>query len=74
MNEEDASVAVAVQKCLPAIAAAIDTIVPRLARGGRVIYTGAGTSGRYLRPTNHVRVMLTAVNRLGVLDASEMYV
>ncbi|KAJ3542690.1 hypothetical protein NM208_g3961 [Fusarium decemcellulare] len=46
INEEDATVARAVQKCLPAIAAAIDVIVPRLLDGGRVIYTGAGTSGR----------------------------
>ncbi|KAF5008969.1 hypothetical protein FDECE_4790 [Fusarium decemcellulare] len=46
INEEDATVAHAVQKCLPAIAEAIDVIVPRLFNGGRVIYTGAGTSGR----------------------------
>ncbi|KAJ4152568.1 hypothetical protein NW754_004363 [Fusarium falciforme] len=46
INEEDASVAQAVQTCLPQIADAIDIIVPRLLSGGRVIYTGAGTSGR----------------------------
>ena len=46
MNEEDATVAQAVEKCLPEVAAAIDIIVPRLLAGGRVIYTGAGTSGR----------------------------
>ncbi|KAI9170620.1 N-acetylmuramic acid 6-phosphate etherase [Paramyrothecium foliicola] len=46
MNEQDAQVATAVQKCLPQITAAIDTIVPRLATGGQVIYTEAGTSGR----------------------------
>ncbi|KAH7120649.1 hypothetical protein EDB81DRAFT_766702 [Dactylonectria macrodidyma] len=46
INEEDASIAVAVQACLPQVAAAIDIIVPRLAGGGRVIYSGAGTSGR----------------------------
>ncbi|RTE72021.1 hypothetical protein BHE90_013578 [Fusarium euwallaceae] len=46
INEEDASVAQAVQTCLPQIADAIDIIVPRLLKGGRVIYTGAGTSGR----------------------------
>ncbi|RSM09143.1 hypothetical protein CEP52_004236 [Fusarium oligoseptatum] len=46
INEEDASVAQAVQTCLPQIANAIDIIVPRLLKGGRVIYTGAGTSGR----------------------------
>ncbi|KAL6361960.1 hypothetical protein LRP88_05442 [Fusarium phalaenopsidis] len=51
INEEDASVAQAVQTCLPQIADAIDIIVPRLLDGGRVIYTGAGTSGSYHRLT-----------------------
>ncbi|CAI6094219.1 unnamed protein product [Clonostachys chloroleuca] len=46
INEEDATVSKAVQKCLPQIAATIDMIVPRLLVGGRVIYIGAGTSGR----------------------------
>ncbi|KAM0554919.1 hypothetical protein ACHAPJ_006655 [Fusarium lateritium] len=46
INEEDATIADAVQRCLPEIAAAIDVIVPNLSKGGRVIYTGAGTSGR----------------------------
>ncbi|KAI5460814.1 hypothetical protein BGZ63DRAFT_414916 [Mariannaea sp. PMI_226] len=45
INEEDATVSRAVKTCLPQIAAAIDTIVPRILDGGRVIYTGAGTSG-----------------------------
>ena len=39
INEEDATVAQAVQTCLPLIAAAIDIIVPRLLVGGRVVYT-----------------------------------
>lgn len=39
-------VAKAVEVCLPQIAAAVDVIVSRISRGGRVIYTGAGTSGR----------------------------
>lgn len=46
INDEDTTVAKAVKTCLPQIAAAIDMIVPRIANGGRVIYTGAGTSGR----------------------------
>lgn len=46
INNEDATVARSVQVCLPQIAAAIDIITPRLSVGGRVIYTGAGTSGR----------------------------
>ena len=46
INDEDATVAQSVQSCLSLIATAIDIIVPRLLVGGRVIYTGAGTSGR----------------------------
>lgn len=46
INEEDHTVAKAVKTCLPQISAAIDVIVPRLLMGGRVVYTGAGTSGR----------------------------
>lgn len=46
MNREDARVARAVARALPAIARAVDVIAPRLARGGRLIYVGAGTSGR----------------------------
>jgi N-acetylmuramic acid 6-phosphate etherase len=44
--EEDATVPAAVAAELPAIAAAVDAIVERLLRGGRLIYLGAGTSGR----------------------------
>jgi N-acetylmuramic acid 6-phosphate etherase len=46
MNREDATVASAVGSAKEAIAAAIDGIVSRLARGGRLIYAGAGSSGR----------------------------
>jgi N-acetylmuramic acid 6-phosphate etherase len=46
MNDEDATVAAAVRQALPAIAQAVDMIVERLRRGGRLIYVGAGTSGR----------------------------
>jgi N-acetylmuramic acid 6-phosphate etherase len=46
MNEEDALVAGAVRQALPQIAAAIDAIAARLGRGGRLVYLGAGTSGR----------------------------
>jgi len=46
MNAEDAQVAAAVAAELPAIAAAIDAIAARMRRGGRLIYIGAGTSGR----------------------------
>ncbi|MEN9245163.1 MAG: anhydro-N-acetylmuramic acid kinase [Thermostichales cyanobacterium SRBZ-1_bins_19] len=45
-NREDAQVAYAVAQVLPAIARAIDGISERLGRGGRLIYVGAGTSGR----------------------------
>jgi N-acetylmuramic acid 6-phosphate etherase len=46
MNAEDASVPAAVGAAADAIAAALDAIVERLATGGRLVYAGAGTSGR----------------------------
>ena len=46
MNAEDRTVADAVAKALPAIGQAIDLIADRLKRGGRLLYIGAGTSGR----------------------------
>lgn len=46
MNEEDQKVALAVQQVLPQIAEAVDIIRHRLAKGGRLFYIGAGTSGR----------------------------
>lgn len=46
MNEADAEIALAVRRELPSIAAAVDGIVNRLETGGRLFYTGAGTSGR----------------------------
>jgi N-acetylmuramic acid 6-phosphate etherase len=46
INQEDAKVAQAVGQVLPAIASAIEAIAARLRRGGRLIYAGAGTSGR----------------------------
>ena len=46
MNDEDQKVAIAVQKELPKIAQAIEIIVKQLNQKGRVIYFGAGTSGR----------------------------
>jgi N-acetylmuramic acid 6-phosphate etherase len=46
MTGEDAAVAAAVADAAPAIAGAIDGIVERLARGGKLVYVGAGSSGR----------------------------
>ena len=46
MNAEDATVPAAVAQALPAIAQAVELIVERLRQGGRLIYMGAGTSGR----------------------------
>jgi N-acetylmuramic acid 6-phosphate etherase len=46
MNAEDKKVAPAVEQALPQIAQAIDAIATALALGGRLIYVGAGTSGR----------------------------
>ncbi|CAG6393821.1 N-acetylmuramic acid 6-phosphate etherase [Streptomyces cocklensis] len=46
MNGEDTTVPAAVAAQLPRIAAAIDGIADRMARGGRLVYAGAGTAGR----------------------------
>lgn len=46
INQEDAVVAEAVRKAIPYIAKVVDAAVPRLQTGGRLIYMGAGTSGR----------------------------
>ncbi|GAA2483793.1 N-acetylmuramic acid 6-phosphate etherase [Streptomyces gobitricini] len=46
MNAEDRSVPGAVTGQLPRIAAAIDATADRMARGGRLVYAGAGTAGR----------------------------
>jgi len=46
MNAEDATVASAVRRALPQIARAIDVVADGLRHGGRLIYVGAGTSGR----------------------------
>ena len=46
INNEDQKVALAVREELPKIAIAVDAITARMQRGGRLIYIGAGTSGR----------------------------
>jgi N-acetylmuramic acid 6-phosphate etherase len=46
INREDRSVPDAVEKVIPDIARAVDRIVDAFGKGGRLIYVGAGTSGR----------------------------
>ena len=46
MNQEDMSVAKAVERARPQVEALVKAIEPRMKRGGRVFYVGAGTSGR----------------------------
>ncbi len=46
INDEDKTVAFAVEKVLPETAEAIDKIVERVQSGGRLFYVGTGTSGR----------------------------
>ncbi len=46
INQEDQKVALAVEAVLPQIAQAVDAITEAFAAGGRLIYMGAGTSGR----------------------------
>ena len=45
-NQEDFRVAEAIREALPQIAEAVDLIVEKLREGGRLVYVGAGTSGR----------------------------
>jgi N-acetylmuramic acid 6-phosphate etherase len=46
INHEDAKVAAAVKKAIPEIAMVIDQVARSLRDGGRLIYVGAGSSGR----------------------------
>ena len=46
MNKEDKQVPLAIEKCLPQIAQAVECIVAAFQQGGRLVYIGAGTSGR----------------------------
>ena len=46
MNQEDKQVPLAIEKCLPQIAQAVECIVTAFQQGGRLVYIGAGTSGR----------------------------
>jgi N-acetylmuramic acid 6-phosphate etherase len=46
MNKEDQTVPLAVEPALPEITAAVEQVIATFQGGGRLIYTGAGTSGR----------------------------
>lgn len=46
MNTDSATVAAAIEACAPAITQAIEGVVERMRRGGRLLYVGAGTAGR----------------------------
>ena len=46
MNDEDKQVPLAIEKCLPQIVQAVECIVTAFQQGGRLVYIGAGTSGR----------------------------
>jgi len=46
INQEDKTVPLAVEKCLPQIEKVVNEVVKRLQNGGRLFYIGAGTSGR----------------------------
>ena len=46
INNEDKKIALAVEKELASIAELVDACAERLSKGGRILYTGAGTSGR----------------------------
>lgn len=79
INNEDKKVALAVEKEIDNIAKAIDEMSKRFAQGGRIIYCGAGTSGRMgvldgveLTPTYNV----PATRAFGIIAGGEeaMYV
>lgn len=76
INNEDKTVADSVTACLEDIALAIDLLVPRVRAGGRVIYVGAGTSGRFVFLMRMIKSKLEShqefIFRLGVLDSSEI--
>ena len=59
MNESDTEVPKAVSLVLPKIEKAIDSVVDRMLQGGRLIYMGAGTSGRI--SSHHPRVQIFSV-------------
>ena len=46
INREDQRIADAVAKCIPELTKLIEAMLPRMQRGGRLFYIGAGTSGR----------------------------
>ncbi len=46
MNKEDKTVPNAIEKVIPKIEALVNVIVEKMSAGGRLFYTGAGTSGR----------------------------
>jgi N-acetylmuramic acid 6-phosphate etherase len=46
INKEDGTVHKAVQKIIPVLERVVEEIVPKMLRGGRLFYVGAGTSGR----------------------------
>lgn len=46
MNQEDATVAASVKEVIPKIETLVNTITPKMEKGGRLFYIGAGTSGR----------------------------
>lgn len=46
INNEDKTVPLAVEKCVPQIEKLVDDIIERMQKGGRLFYMGAGTSGR----------------------------
>ena len=46
INQEDKKVALAVEAAIPQIEKLVEAVVPRMQKGGRLFYMGAGTSGR----------------------------
>lgn len=46
INAADQTVAISVSRCIPIISQIIEELAPKVRKAGRVVYIGAGTSGR----------------------------
>lgn len=67
INEEDRLVPLAVEKALPEIAAMVNKIVKAFQNGGRLVYVGAGTSGRIgILDASEIPPTLNLVNEIHI--------
>lgn len=72
INQQDKLVPLAVEKVLPEIAQAVDKITDAFKVGGRLIYMGAGTSGRLGKSYQNLMVDVKATNNKLVARAARI--